>query len=124
VFITTIKFVIPTWRLYYEHTRNPKTDSPKVRLWAIPALGYSIWSDLRKTAHGNKGTLAGAAVLKEKKYKRIEADMGAIPIGPKGGVGVIFGWRIPSWLVWLLKSRTYMLDNAAGLATGAGVMKA
>jgi NADH dehydrogenase FAD-containing subunit len=94
-------------------------------VWAIPALGYSIWSDLRKTAHGKEGTLTGgAAVLKEKKYRQIEADMGAIPIGPKGGVGVIFGWRIPSWLVWLLKSRTYSLDNAAGLATGTGVMKA
>jgi hypothetical protein len=50
--------------------------------------------------------------------------MGAIPIGPKGGVGVIYGWRVPSWLVWLLKSRNFMMDKSPGLATGEAVNKA
>jgi NADH dehydrogenase FAD-containing subunit len=94
-------------------------------VWAVPALGYSIWSDRRKAnRHGKEETVAGGAVLKHKKYKQIEADMGAYPIGAEGGVGVIFGWRIPSWLVWLLKSRTFMLDKAGDLATGESVVKA
>lgn len=84
-------------------------------IWAIPALGYSVYSDLT----GGKGT-----GLKEKKYKQITASMGVVPIGPKGGVGVIFGWRVPSWFVWLMKSRTFMLEKAAGIASGDSVQKA
>ncbi len=50
--------------------------------------------------------------------------MGFVPIGPKGGVGVVFGWRVPSWLVWLAKSRTFFMEKAPGLATGEEVVKA
>jgi NADH dehydrogenase FAD-containing subunit len=84
-------------------------------IWTVPALGYSIFSDL------TGGKVQG---LKEKKYKQIEASMGIVPIGPKGGVGVLFGWRIPGWLVWLIKSRSFMMDKAGGLASGAEVTKA
>jgi apoptosis-inducing factor 2 len=91
--------------------------------WAVPALGYSIWSDLRKTANGKERLPAGTVALKEKKYKQIAADMQAVPIGPNGGVGVIFGWKIPSFLVWLLKSRTFHFDKAPGVATGANFLK-
>lgn len=87
--------------------------------WAVPALGYSIWYDLHAAAAGSgrKGE------LKEKKYKQIQADMQFVPVGPKGGVGIIFGWMMPSWLVWLAKSRTFMLDKAPGLASGADFLK-
>jgi len=84
-------------------------------LWAIPALGYSVYADL------TEGKGMG---LKEKKYKQITASMGVVPIGPKGGVGCIFGWRVPSWFAWLAKSRTFMLEKAAGVATGDSVVKA
>jgi NADH dehydrogenase FAD-containing subunit len=93
-------------------------------MWSVSALGYSIWTDLRKSGEGKEGTADRGAVLKEKKYKQIQADMGAIPIGPKGGVGVIYGWRVPSWFVWLMKSRTFMMDNSPNLATGEAVKKA
>ncbi|TVY16847.1 Oxidoreductase ptaL [Lachnellula arida] len=76
--------------------------------WPIPALGYSIWSDLVKSANDD-GLHVGNPILKEKKYKQIEADMQIVPIGPMGGVGVIFGWTVPSW--------------SAGLATGAQFVK-
>jgi apoptosis-inducing factor 2 len=83
-------------------------------MWAVNALGYSIYEDLSK---GGKG-------LKEKRYKQIQASMGVVPIGPKGGVGVLFGWRVPSWFVWLIKARGFMMENAPALATGASVLKA
>lgn len=93
--------------------------------WVIPALGYSIWFDLHENTDGWKGHVpAITTALKEKKYKQIEVDMQVIPISPKGGVGVLFGWQIPNFLVWLIKSRTFMLESAPGLATGASVMKA
>jgi NADH dehydrogenase FAD-containing subunit len=82
--------------------------------WSIPALGYSVYEDLSK---GGKG-------LKEKRYKQVVKVMAVVPIGPKGGVGVMFGWRVPSWFVWLVKARDFLLGKAPGLASGADVMKA
>jgi NADH dehydrogenase FAD-containing subunit len=80
----------------------------------VPALCYSIWSDLHAT---------GSAALKEKRYKQIESDMQLVPIGPKGGAGVLFGVKLASFVVWMLKSRTFFLEKAPGLATGADFMK-
>lgn len=37
-----------------------------------------------------------------------------VPISRNGGVGLFFGWSVPSFLVWLLKCRTYMVERAAG----------
>ncbi|KAF2675738.1 FAD/NAD(P)-binding domain-containing protein [Lentithecium fluviatile CBS 122367] len=31
------------------------------------------------------------------------------PIGSGGGVGAVMGWKAPSWFVWLLKGRDYMV---------------
>ncbi|KAE9373759.1 FAD/NAD(P)-binding domain-containing protein [Stipitochalara longipes BDJ] len=82
--------------------------------WAIPALGYSVYEDL---SNGGKG-------LKEKRYKPMGKPMGVVPIGPKGGVGVMFGWRVPNWFVWLIKARTFFMEKAHGIADGAEVLKA
>ncbi|KAH6694257.1 hypothetical protein BKA61DRAFT_712180 [Leptodontidium sp. MPI-SDFR-AT-0119] len=89
----------------------------------VPALGYSIWSDLRESTNGRKGGSAGTVILKEKKYRQVGSDVQLVPIGPKGGVGVAFGWQIPSSIVWLLKSRTFFLDKAPELATGEDFLK-
>jgi apoptosis-inducing factor 2 len=92
--------------------------------WAAPALGYSIWSDLHAAATKDGRLKAvGMAGLKEKKYKQFEKDMQIVPVGPKGGVGVIFGWSVPSFLVRSLKAKTFMLEKAAGLAEGSEVLK-
>ncbi|KAH8650953.1 AMID-like mitochondrial oxidoreductase [Tricladium varicosporioides] len=81
--------------------------------WAIPALCYSIYEDL---SNGGKG-------LKEKRYKQITSAMCFIPIGAKGGVGALFGLQLPSWFVWLLKSRDYMIGWAPAVANGKAFTK-
>jgi NADH dehydrogenase FAD-containing subunit len=47
-----------------------------------------------------------------------------VPIGSGGGVGALMGWRVPSWFVWMLKGRDYML-GMSGLPTlnGGNVKK-
>jgi NADH dehydrogenase FAD-containing subunit len=35
-------------------------------------------------------------------------EMQCVPIGSTGGVGALMGWRMPNWMVWLLKARDYM----------------
>ncbi|KAF3994177.1 hypothetical protein FT663_00147 [Candidozyma haemuli var. vulneris] len=37
-----------------------------------------------------------------------------VPISRKGGEGRLFGWHIPSFAVWLIKARTFMVDKASG----------
>ena len=82
--------------------------------WAVNALGYSIYEDLSN----------GGKALKVKRYAQISKAMGLVPIGPKGGVGVLFGWRTPSWFVWLVKARGFMMEKAPDVANGAAVLKA
>lgn len=35
-----------------------------------------------------------------------------VPISPTGGEGLIFGWRIPNFLVRMLKAKTFMMERA------------
>lgn len=86
----------------------------------VPALCYSIYSDLREAAEGGAGE---KAPLKETVYKQMKSQVQFVPIGPTGGVGVAFGFSIPSFIIWLVKSRTFFLDKAHEVATGAGFAK-
>ncbi|PYD23683.1 hypothetical protein DND58_29955, partial [Pseudomonas syringae pv. pisi] len=36
-----------------------------------------------------------------------------VPISRKGGEGRLFGWSLPNFLVWFLKSRNFMVDQAS-----------
>lgn len=76
--------------------------------WSIPALCYSIFEDLSN----------GGGGLKVRRYKQITSAICFIPIGAKGGVGAFFGWQLPSFVIWMLKSRDFMIGWAPGVASG------
>lgn len=59
-----------------------------------------------------------------KPFKQTKSPTQIVPIGTKGGVGILFGWRIPSFLVWLIKGRTYFIEKSVGTVQGADYMKA
>ncbi|KAI5950471.1 hypothetical protein KGF57_004286 [Candida theae] len=40
-----------------------------------------------------------------------------VPIGRDGGVGAVFGFSIPSFVVWLAKSRNFVIPKAPGFFT-------
>jgi NADH dehydrogenase FAD-containing subunit len=47
-----------------------------------------------------------------------------VPIGSGGGVGVIMGWRVPSWFVAFLKGRDYLVGmSGASQVEGDSVKK-
>ena len=47
-----------------------------------------------------------------------------VPIGSQGGVGAILGYRLPSFLVWLIKGRDYMVKiYGVPMASGASVSR-
>lgn len=91
--------------------------------WSVPGLAYSIWYDIQTgkvdgTKEVGKRGSSNLSAMKEKKNKPIESDLIIVPTGPKGGVGAIFGWRVPSWIIWFLKSRTFAIENAPKYTDG------
>ena len=45
-------------------------------------------------------------------------EMQLVPVGPGGGVGAIFGWWVPSFMVRFIKSKTFMFENAPKVVMG------
>ena len=81
--------------------------------FSIPALCYSIYED---------GS-GGGKEIKMERYRQYTSAICFIPIGPKGGVGAVFGWKLPSWLVWVMKSRDYMIGQAPWFVNGMAYVK-
>lgn len=48
----------------------------------------------------------------QQRYGKYMKDTQLVPIGPKGGVGQIVGWKVPSLMVWGIKCRTYLIEKA------------
>jgi pyruvate/2-oxoglutarate dehydrogenase complex dihydrolipoamide dehydrogenase (E3) component len=86
---------------------------------AVRPLASSVLVDLSEGkhdgAHGPKQIPFVQKTIKETQM---------VPIGPKGGVGVLFGWRIPSFMVWMAKARTYFIEKAPGAVEGKDFLKA
>jgi NADH dehydrogenase FAD-containing subunit len=82
----------------------------------IPPLCTSIGIDIAKAA-------GKESPFKQKTYSGMEGTQ-LVPTGPSGGVGQLFGWWLPSFLVWLAKSRTFFLSMAKGAVEGGNVTKA
>lgn len=56
-------------------------------------------------------------VLKQKEFKPMK-DTIVVPIGTNGGVGQIFGWQVPSWLVKMVKAKTYFIELVDPIVLG------
>jgi len=61
---------------------------------------------------------------KQVPYKQMTKEMQVVPVGQKAGVGVVMGWKVPSWFVWMVKGRTYFIEKAAGTVQGTDFVKA
>jgi NADH dehydrogenase FAD-containing subunit len=53
-------------------------------------------------------------------YKKITSDMQFVPIGSTQGVGVVFGYKVPSMMVRMAKSKDFMIGNVPKLIEGTG----
>ena len=84
---------------------------------AVAPVATSIGIDVASKA----GTKVVPFVQKE--YKPTQGTQ-LVPTGPSSGVGQVSGWRIPSLMVWLLKSRTFFVDRADGALRGLDYLKA
>lgn len=48
-------------------------------------------------------------------------DMQVVPIGWKDGIMIVKGWRLPSCIPVMIKSKDYMIDGGPKLVSGASV---
>jgi apoptosis-inducing factor 2 len=51
-------------------------------------------------------------------YKKMQSDTQIVPIGAKQGVGIGFGWKLPSFAVVMAKSKDFMVPNAPKVVEG------
>ena len=85
-------------------------------LASILPVTTSIGIDIATSA-GKEG------LFKQKIFKAMKGTQ-VVPTGPSTGVGQIMGWRIPGWLVWLIKSRTFFVEKAEPTWKGLEIAKA
>ena len=71
----------------------------------IPVAMANLKRDLLHAATAEKTVPQGQDKILKANLKETQL----VPIGRSKGVGVIFGWRVPSWFVWALKGREYGL---------------
>lgn len=83
---------------------------------AVRPLCSSILHDLWPDKGGEKP--------KAVPYKQMQKEMQVVPVGQKAGVGVVMGWKVPSWFVWMVKGRTYFVEKAEGFVKGVDYVKA
>ena len=54
----------------------------------------------------------------DRPYKPNLKETQMVPVGRSKGVGAIFGWKLPSFMVWLIKGRDYLTGTAPDLVNG------
>lgn len=60
---------------------------------------------------------------KDRVYVRSDKEMQIVPIGSGGGVGAVMGWKVPSFFVWMLKGRDYMVGMSGAPTVNGDNMK-
>jgi len=80
---------------------------------AVPVLCANIKRDLLLASGKEESAVGGDRVFKED-----TRETQLVPIGRSKGVGAVMGYRLPSFLVWLIKGRDYWLWTTGDLWSG------
>lgn len=67
------------------------------------ATGPLMWNVEYDLSEGRAG--------KEKRYEKMQKEFFVVPIGRRGGVGAVYGWKIPPIAVWMIKGRSYFVET-------------
>lgn len=79
---------------------------------AVRPMCSSIYQDLS----GKNST--------SKPFQQNTKETQLVPIGPNGGVGAVFGWKLPGFAVKMIKSKDYMIGQAGKTVSGEQFAKA
>jgi NADH dehydrogenase FAD-containing subunit len=80
-------------------------------LTTVPIVATNVQRDLKFAAQQEKAGAEDPLKLppgKDRTFERKDMESQLVPIGHGGGVGAFFGWKLPSFFVWLIKGRDYM----------------
>lgn len=88
-------------------------------LSAVPVFGTNIKRDLL-AMHANP---KGRPRDNDRLYAPQTKEMQIVPVGRSKGVGAVFGWRVPSLFVWLIKGRDFMVPKAKSNVDGSSWTK-
>ncbi|KAI1338879.1 FAD/NAD(P)-binding domain-containing protein [Xylariaceae sp. FL0016] len=86
-------------------------------LAAVPVLSSNLRRDLL-LPNDYEGTCAAIPAEEDRIFKEDMRETQMVPVGRSKGVGAVFGYRLPSFLVWLIKGRDYWLWTTAKLWSG------
>ena len=92
---------------------------PEIQL-EVPVLASNMKRDLL-AAHS--GGLSAKPKGEDRVYVPERHELQVVPVGRGGGVGAAWGWRVPSWAVWLIKGRDYMVGTANDKVYGKPELK-
>lgn len=84
-----------------------------------PVLGTNIKRDLLAAHKDGNAKPTGA----DRIYTPNLTETQVVPVGQSKGVGAAFGWRLPSWAVWLIKGRDFMTAGGKDRIYGKGEEK-
>ena len=76
-------------------------------LSSVPVMETNLMRDLVAAHSDIHATPTG----KDRIYKRDTSEMQLVPVGRNKGVGAIYGWRVPSLVIWLIKGGDYMIPG-------------
>lgn len=79
---------------------------------AVPVLCTNIKHDLLLAAGPRDSQVRDGIFSEDTRETQL------VPIGKRKGVGVVMGWQIPSFFVWLIKGRDYWLWTTRSLWNG------
>lgn len=79
---------------------------------AVPILCTNIKHDLLLAAESKTSHVQDCVFSEDTRETQL------VPIGKSKGVGVVMGWQIPSFFVWLIKGRDYWLWTTGSLWNG------
>ncbi|KAL8678068.1 MAG: hypothetical protein Q9186_005563 [Xanthomendoza sp. 1 TL-2023] len=87
-------------------------------LKAIPILCQNIERDLILATEQGRQVMAGIEKYEYRVFEQDGRETQLVPVGKGGGVGAAMGWRVPSWVVRVVKGRDYWLWTTAGVWDG------
>lgn len=79
--------------------------------------GESKWN-VEPISRADANIITDAGPRTKKIYKKIQSEMLFVPVGSQQGVGLAFGWKLPSFAIKMAKAKDYMIGNAPKLIEG------
>ncbi|KAJ9635486.1 hypothetical protein H2199_008489 [Coniosporium tulheliwenetii] len=83
---------------------------------AVPVIMTNISRDLHAAVGSEKNN--GLPTGKDRAYKPNLKETQLVPVGRSVGVGAVFGWKLPSTMVWAIKGRDYLTGAAPSIQMG------